>query len=158
MRSKTAPKRKFAEDKKYKSVKVSRLIGRVMKDGKKSVAQAQVYFALEKLAEITGKKPLEAFEVVLRNIMPQMEVRSRRVGGAAYQIPVPVRGGRGFSLVTRWLVLEANKRSNKENHSFGEKLAAEMIDAYNNQGRAIERKNASHKMADANKAFAHFRW
>jgi len=158
MRSKTAPKRKFAEDKKYKSVKVSRLIGRAMRDGKKSVATAQVYLALEKLSEATGKKPLEAFEIVMRNIMPQMEVRSRRVGGAAYQIPVPVKGGRGFSLTTRWLVLEANKRSNKENHSFAEKLAAEMIDAYNGVGRAVERKNASHKMADANKAFAHFRW
>ena len=158
MRSKKAPIRQVLPDRKHKSTKVAKLINYVMKDGKKSVAQKQVYSALDILAQNTNKKPLEAFEEVLRNVTPQMEVRSRRVGGAAYQVPMPVRGRRGFALALRWLVQEARKRSNKTYHSFAEKLSAEMIDALNNQGGAIQRRDTSHKMADANKAFAHFRW
>ena len=94
----------------------------------------------------------------MKNITPQMEVRSRRVGGAAYQVPMPVKSHRSTALAIRWLVQETNKRSNKEFHTFKEKLAAELIDASNNQGGAIQRKHTTHKMADANKAFAHFRW
>lgn len=158
MRSKKAPVREIAPDPKYGSVKVAKLINRVMRDGKKSVAQKQVYAALELAAEKTGKSPLDVLEEVLHKVTPQMEVRSRRVGGAAYQVPVPIRGRRGLSLSIRWLIQEANKRPNKAFHSFGEKLAAEMLDALQDQGGVIQRRDAAHRMADANKAFAHFRW
>lgn len=158
MRSKKAPVRQIEPDTKYKSVKIAKLINYCMKDGKKSVAQKQVYAALDILAEKTNKKPIESFEEVLKNVTPQMEVRSRRVGGAAYQVPMPVRGRRGFSLALRWIIQEARKRSSKTYHSFGEKLAAEMIDILNNQGGSIQKRDTAHKMADANKAFAHFRW
>ena len=158
MRSKKAPVRHIEPDTRYKSVKIAKLINYCMKDGKKSVAQKQVNIALDILAETTNKKPLESFEEVLKTVTPQMEVRSRRVGGAAYQVPMPVRGRRGFSLALRWIIQEARKRSSKTYHSFGEKLAAEMIDILNNQGGAIQKRDTSHKMADANKAFAHFRW
>lgn len=153
------PKRRPVEtDAVYGSKRVSKLINRIMIDGKKSVAQRLVYQALDQIKNQTKQDPLEVFEEALKNITPQMEVRSRRVGGAAYQVPVPVKTQRGSSLAIRWLVTEANKRSNKEFHTFAEKLAAEILDAYNNQGGAIQRKITSHKMADANKAFAHFRW
>lgn len=129
-----------------------------MQDGKKTVARKQVYAALDQVAKATKKEPVEVFEEVIKAVTPQMEVRSRRVGGAAYQVPMPVRSRRGFALALRWLVQEANKRSSKEYHTFGEKLAAEMLDALNNQGGAVARKETSHRMAEANKAFAHFRW
>lgn len=158
MRSKQAVLRDIKPDLKYNSTKVAHLINRVMLDGKKSVAQKQVYAALEMLESKVGKPALEVFDDVIRVVTPQMEVRSRRVGGAAYQVPMPVKGRRGFSLAVRWLVMEANKRPNKEFHTFGEKLAAEMIDALGNQGGTIQKKEASHRMAEANKAFAHFRW
>jgi len=158
MRAKKAKIREATPDLKYKSTKVSRIINRVMRDGKKSVAEKQVYQAMDIVAEQIGKKPLEVIEEVLRTITPQMEVRSRRVGGAAYQVPMPIRGRRGTSLAIRWLILEANKRSNKQYHSFGEKLAAEMIDALNNAGGAIAKRDGAHRMAESNKAFAHFRW
>ena len=158
MRTKKAQVRKSDPDGKYGSTKVTKLVNYVMNDGKKTVAQKQVYIALEKLGEATGKKPVEAFEEVLRIITPQMEVRSRRVGGAAYQVPMPVKPRRGFALALRWLVLEANKRPSKQYHTFGEKLAAEMLDALTEQGGAVNRRNTSHRMAEANKAFSHFRW
>jgi small subunit ribosomal protein S7 len=97
-------------------------------------------------------------EEVLEKIQPQIEVRTRRVGGASYQVPTPVRSRRAFSLAFRWLVVEANKRSNRDHHSFAEKLSAEILDILNGQGGTINRRDTSHKMADANKAFAHFRW
>lgn len=158
MRTKTAQVRDIQPDTKYGSTRIAKLINYVMRDGKKSVAQKQVYAALEQLGEATGKKPLEAFEEVIRVLSPQMEVRSRRVGGAAYQVPMPVRPRRAFALTLRWIVLEANKRANKQYHTFGEKLAAEMLDILAGQGGAIARKETAHRMADANKAFAHFRW
>lgn len=158
MRSKRAPVRELQPDTKYGSLKVARLINYVMDDGKKTVAQKQVYNALELLAEKTNRKALEVLDDVLRTITPQMEVRSRRVGGAAYQVPMPVRPRRGMSLAMRWLVIEANKRSSKEHHTFAEKLVAEMLDALENQGGAIAKRDSSHRMAEANKAFAHFRW
>lgn len=158
MRTKRAPIRQVEPDGRFGSTKVSRLINYVMREGKKTVAQKQVYAALEALADETKKDALVAFDEVLQMITPPMEVRSRRVGGAAYQVPVPVKSRRGISLSLRWLVLEANKRSNKQYHTFGEKLLAEMLDALNNQGGAIERKNTALRMAEANKAFAHFRW
>jgi small subunit ribosomal protein S7 len=158
MRSKKAKIRETEPDLKYKSVKIAKLINCVMRDGKKSVAQAQVYAALEIAAKETNKKVTDLLDEVLRAITPQMEVRSRRVGGAAYQVPMPVRGRRGFSLAIRWLVEEANKRSNKQYHSFADKLVAEMMDSLNNEGGSINRRDASHRMAESNKAFAHFRW
>ena len=129
-----------------------------MIDGKKAVAENNVYGAMDIIKEKTKKDPLEVLEVALKNITPQMEVRSRRVGGAAYQVPMPVKTHRGNSLAVRWLVTEAQKLPNKEYHTYKEKLATEIIDAYNNEGRAIQKKITSQKMADANKAFAHFRW
>lgn len=158
MRAKKAIIREIQPDAKYQSVKVAKLINYVMQDGKQSVAQKQVYAALDLVEKQINKKADEAFEDVLRAVTPQMEVRSRRVGGAAYQVPMPVRGRRSFALAVRWLVQEARKRSSKTYHTFGEKLAAEMLDALQNQGGAISRRDSSHKMAEANKAFAHFRW
>lgn len=158
MRTKRASIRSIQPDLKYDSVEVARLINYAMKDGKKTVAQKHVYEALEKLAKQEGKKPLEVFSEVIESISPQMEVRSRRVGGAAYQVPMPVKPRRSFALALRWLVQEANKRPNKQHTTFGEKLYAEMADALQNQGGAINRKETSHRMAEANKAFAHFRW
>lgn len=158
MRSKKAPLREIKPDNKYNSVKVAKLINYVMVDGKKAVATSLVYSALDQVAKETKKKPVEAFEEVVAMITPEMEVRSRRVGGAAYQVPMPVKPRRGFALALRWLVEEANKRPNKQYHSFEEKLAAEMLDALQNQGGAINRKETSHRNAEANKAFSHFRW
>lgn len=158
MRAKRAKIREALPDTKYNSTKVARLINYVMKDGKKTVAQKQVYAALEQIAADLNRKPIEVLDDVLHTVAPQMEVRSRRVGGAAYQVPMPVRGRRGVALALRWLILEAHKRSSKEYHSFAEKLVAEMRDALNNQGGAIAKRDAAHRMAEANKAFAHFRW
>lgn len=158
MRAKRAPAREIQPDLKYGSLKVARLINYVMNDGKRTVAQKQVYNALDLLAEKTERKALEVLDDVLRTITPQMEVRSRRVGGAAYQVPMPVRPRRGMALALRWLINEANKRSSKEFHSFAEKLVAEMLDVLDNQGGAIAKRDSSHRMAEANKAFAHFRW
>lgn len=158
MRSKKAKIREFLPDVKYGSVQIAKLINRCMRDGKKSVAQKEVYEALEMVSKEIGKKPAEVIEEVLYVVTPQMEVRSRRVGGAAYQVPMPVRGRRGTSLSIRWLIEEANKRSSKQYHTFAEKLGAEMLDALNNAGGAIGKRDASHRMAETNKAFAHFRW
>lgn len=158
MRAKTAPIRQTEPDVKYKSVKVAKLINRSMKDGKKSIAQKQIYGAFELLEKKLNQKGLDIFEEVLRKVTPQMEVRSRRVGGAAYQVPMPVKPRRGFSLAIRWIVEAARQRSNSTYHTFAEKLAAEMMDILKNEGGAIAKRDTSHKMADANKAFAHFRW
>jgi small subunit ribosomal protein S7 len=158
MRVKQAPQRKIDPDVVYNSVKIQKLINQIMVAGKKSIAQRLVYQAMEQIKKETKQDPLEVFEQALDNITPKMEVRSRRVGGAAYQVPTPVRGKRAASLAIRWLVAESNRRSNSEYHTFAEKLAAELIDAYNNQGGSIQRKLTTHKMAEANKAFAHFRW
>ena len=158
MRTKRFPPRDIQPDLKYGSVKVAQLINKVMKSGKKTIAQRQVYQAFEIVKEKTKRNPVEVYEEVLEKIQPQIEVRTRRVGGASYQVPMPVRSRRAFSLALRWLVLESNKRPNKEYHSFAEKLAAEMLDVLNDQGGTINRRDTSHKMAEANKAFAHFRW
>lgn len=158
MRAKRAPIRDIKPDPVYGSVKVTKLINYVMKDGKRSVAQKQVYNALEAVSKALNKKPVEALDEVLNTVMPQMEVRSRRVGGAAYQVPMPVKPRRAFSLAVRWLTQEARKRPSSQFHTFAEKLSAEMLDALQNQGGAMQRKATSHRMAEANKAFAHFRW
>jgi small subunit ribosomal protein S7 len=158
MRAKTAGSRNVAGDTRYNSLEVSKLINRSMIDGKKSVAERQVYAALDIVGKKLNGKPLDILMAALNNIKPKTEVRSRRVGGAAYQVPMPVSPRRQFSLSIRWLVEYANTRSNSEYHSYGEKLAAEIMDAYNNAGPAIKKRDDVHRMADANKAFAHFRW
>lgn len=158
MRAKKAPNRTIKPDPKYNSVVVAKLINRSMRDGKKSVAQKQVYDALDLLKQTLQREPMDILEEVIRKVTPQMEVRSRRVGGASYQVPMPVRPERAFSLAVRWLVTEANKRPNKSYHTYAEKLAAEMMDALKDEGGTIQKKLTTHRMAEANKAFAHFRW
>jgi len=158
MRSRPATLRTLSQDPIYGSVLVTKLINRIMRSGKKSAAQKQVYGALSILKEKTGLESLVVFEQALENIRPQMEVRSRRIGGAAYQVPSPVRGVRKDSLAVRWLIAAAQSRSSSEHHSFASKLAAEIIDAYNSAGGAVKKKMDTHRMAEANKAFAHFRW
>jgi len=142
----------------YKSLLVSKIINQVMKDGKKAIAAKQVYAALDSIVQKTKSDPLDYFQTAVENVKPELEVRSRRVGGANYQVPMPVRPERKESLAIRWLIKAASERPNKTHHTFGEKLAAELIDAHENQGGAIKKKLDTHKMADANKAFAHFRW
>jgi len=159
-----AKKRIIIPDPLYQSRLVTRLINRVMLSGKKTIAQKQVYQALESLIKGKDKdeskkdNPLEILSTALENLKPIMEVRSRRIGGAAYQVPAPVRADRREALAIRWLIQAAQKRPNKEYREFWQKLAAEIQDAYNNTGTAIKKKQDVHKMAEANKAFAHFRW
>ncbi|OGF99392.1 30S ribosomal protein S7 [Candidatus Gottesmanbacteria bacterium RIFCSPHIGHO2_02_FULL_39_14] len=141
----------------YNNRLLARFINRVMRDGKKSVAQHEVYKAME-IIKKQNKDPLEIFQAALLNISPRMEVKSRRVGGASYQVPTEVRGERKISLSIRWLIEAARKRSNKEYHTFADKLSAELLDAYHNAGEAIRKRDLMHRMAEANKAFAHFRW
>ena len=157
-RSGTIRKREIISDPIYKDRLLSKFINRVMRSGKKTVAQNQVYGALDLVKEGLKQDPLLVFRQAIENVKPQMEVRSRRVGGAAYQVPMPVRGERKESLAIRWVIQSAQKRSNGEFHSFAEKLAAEVMDAFNNQGGAVKKKEDTHRMAEANKAFAHFRW
>lgn len=151
-------KRRIVIDTVTGSTTIAKLINRLMKDGKKSVAQKQVYKTLAILKEKTSKDPLEFFNQALENLKPQMEVKSRRIGGAAYQVPTPVRGERKETLAIRWLLAAARARSSKEMHTFAEKLAAEIMDASNGLGGAYKKKEDVHRMAEANKAFAHFRW
>jgi small subunit ribosomal protein S7 len=150
--------RNIEPDPVYKSRLVTKLINKTMIDGKKSVARSQVYRALEMIKGKGDDSPLKTLKTALDNIKPQMEVRARRIGGAAYQVPVPVKGNRKESLAIRWLVQYANERPNKDYHTFSDKLAAELTDAINNQGLAIKKKETTHRMAEANKAFAHFKW
>ena len=157
-RSGAVTKRAAQPDMKYRSTKVTKLINRSMKDGKKNAAASQVYRALDIVSQTLHRDALDILEDVIRSVSPIMEVRSRRVGGASYQVPTPVRPQRQFSLALRWLVEEARKRSNSTYHTFGEKLAAEMMDALKNEGGAVAKKTTVHRSAEANKAFSHFRW
>lgn len=157
-RSGSVKKRLLPLDPVYKNRLVTRLVNRVMRSGKKSVAQAQVYRAFTMIEEKQKQDPVNVLRQAVENIKPKMEVRPRRVGGAAYQVPLPVKGDRRESLAIRWLIQEANKRPNKQYHTFAEKLFAELWDAYNNTGGAVLKKQNMHKMADANRAFSHFRW
>ena len=158
MRDKKAKKLILEPDSLYQSRIVTRLINRLMKDGKKSVAVKQVYRALELVEAKTKKPALDVLRQALENIKPVMEVRPRRIGGAAYQVPTPVRGDRRESLAIKWLIIAARERPNKDYKQFNLKLSAEIFDALNNSGGAIRRRDAMQKMADANRAFAHFRW
>lgn len=150
-----APKRLILPDPIYGSKMITKLINQVMLDGKKGVAQKIVYGALETIGEKTGKNPLDVFNQALENIMPVLEVRSRRVGGSNYQVPVEVRPERRKTLGIRWLVVQTRKRGERTMH---ERLAKELMDAANNTGGAVKKKEDVHKMAEANKAFASYRW
>lgn len=158
MRSKKAPKRLLAPDPIYKSRLLGRFINKVMVDGKKTVAANLVYRALDQIKESSKQDPLATFEKAIQNVFPKMEVRPRRVGGASYQVPVEVRGDRRESLAIRWIITAARARSNKEYHSFEDKLAAELLDASEGLGGAIKKREDIEKVAAANRAFAHFRW
>lgn len=156
MRRRRAPKRKISPDPKYSSVRLAKFINNVMRDGKKSLAQRIVYDALEIIKQKTKKEnPLEVFDQAIDNASPLLEVKSRRVGGANYQVPYEVRGERREALAMRWII-EAAK--NKKGKPMSEKLAMEIIDASRNEGDAIRKKQTVHKMAEANKAFAHLAW
>ena len=148
-------KRDVLPDPMYNSKLVTRLINNVMYDGKKGVAQKIVYGAFEIVGEKTGKDALEAFQEALENIMPVLEVKSRRVGGATYQVPMEVRPERRQTLGLRWLTAYSRNRSEK---TMKERLAGEIMDALNNTGGACKKREDTHKMAEANKAFAHYRW
>ncbi|MBM7583446.1 small subunit ribosomal protein S7 [Caldicoprobacter guelmensis] len=149
------PKREVLPDPIYGSKLVTKLINKVMRDGKKSLAQRICYGAFELIREKTGRDPMEVFEQALNNVMPVLEVRPRRVGGATYQVPVEVNPDRRQALGLRWLVEYARERGER---TMVERLAAEIIDAANNTGGAVKKKEDTHRMAEANKAFAHYRW
>lgn len=148
-------KRETLPDAKYSSVTVAKLINRIMMCGKKRTAERIVYEALELLEKQASKDPVSALEQVVRNITPLLEVKPRRVGGATYQVPVEVRPQRGLSLAMRWLVKSTQAKKGKP---MAEKLAAELIDAFQGQGVTIKKREDTHRMAEANRAFAHYRW
>jgi len=148
-------KRELLEDPVYGEILVSKLINYVMRQGKKSVAEWVVYGAFDIVSQKLNVDPLEAFKKALENVTPSIEVRSKRVGGATYQVPVEVRDERALSLALRWLVTAAQARSEK---TMRDKLGAEIVDAYNNRGGAVSTRENKRKMAESNKAFAHYRW
>ena len=149
------PKRDVLPDPVYNDKVVTRLINNIMLDGKKGTAQKIVYGAFEIIQEKTGKEPVEVFRAAMDNIMPVLEVKARRVGGATYQVPMEVRPERRQTLGLRWLTAYSRARSER---TMAERLAAEIIDATNNLGSAVKKREDTHKMAEANKAFAHYRW
>ncbi|CAM3479876.1 30S ribosomal protein S7 [Hydrogenibacillus schlegelii] len=149
------PRREIAPDPIYGSELVARLINRVMMDGKKSLAQRIVYGAFDRIRERTGKNPLDVLEAAMKNVMPVLEVRARRVGGANYQVPIEVRPERRVSLAIRWIVLAARERHEK---TMIERLSAELLDAAQGTGGAVKKREDVHRMAEANRAFAHYRW
>lgn len=154
-RRRVAEKRDILPDPKYNSKIVSKFINTIMKDGKKSIAEKICYGAFEILKNKTGSDPLKVFKTALENVKPVLEVKPRRVGGATYQVPVEIRPHRRTALAFRWILNYARARSEK---TMQERLAAELLDAYNNTGSSIKKKEDTHKMAEANKAFAHYRW
>ena len=149
------PKRDVLPDPLYNSKLVTKLINNVMYDGKKGVAQKIVYDAFEIVKEKTGKDPVEAFNEAMENVMPALEIKARRVGGATYQVPMEVRPERRQTLGLRWITLYSRNRGEK---TMKERLAGEIIDAVNGTGGAVKKREGTHKMAEANKGFAHFRW
>ena len=148
-------KREILPDPMYNNIVVTKLINNIMLDGKKGVAQSIVYGAFEIIAEKTGKEALEVFNAAMENIMPVLEVKARRVGGATYQVPIEVRPDRRQTLGLRWLTIYARQRNER---TMKERLAGELLDAVNNMGGAVKKKDDTHKMAEANKAFSHYRW
>jgi len=150
-----APKRQVMPDPVYNSKVLTKLINQIMLDGKKGVAEKICYGAFEIVRKKTGKDPMEVFEQALKNVMPVLEVKARRVGGANYQVPVEVRPERRQTLAIRWITKYSRERAGK---TMEERLADELMDAANNTGASVKRKEDTHKMAEANKAFAHYRW
>ena len=149
------PKREVLPDPVYNTTIITKLINQLMYDGKRGVAQSVCYTAFEQVSEKTGKDAMEVFNAALANIMPSLEVKARRVGGATYQVPVEIRPERRQTLALRWLVMFARKRGER---NMADRLAGEIMDAANNTGNAVKRREDMHKMAEANKAFAHYRW
>ncbi len=149
------PKREVIADPIYNSVVVTKLINQIMIDGKRGTAQRIMYDAMDIIKEKTGKEPMEVFNQAMENIMPVLEVKARRVGGATYQVPIEVRPARRQTLAIRWLAAFSFKRSEK---TMRERLAGELMDAANGLGACVKKKDEMHKMAEANKAFAHYRW
>ena len=156
MRHKKVQKRQTPEDKMYQSKLVTKFINRLMRDGKKSVAEKVFYDCFELLKK--DGEPLQIFETAINNIGPKVEVKARRVGGASYQVPQEVRGERRITLAIRWIVEGARARSNKDFHTFSGKLAAEILEASKNEGSAAKKRDTVHRMAEANRAFSHFRF
>lgn len=150
--------REIKKDPIYKNKLVTQIINRSMKDGKKSVAQKQVYKALEIVKKESQEDPIKILSQAINNIKPSMEVRPRRVGGAAYQVPMPVRGNRKESLGVRWLIFASRAKSNSEFPTFADKLSSEILEAAKNEGGAVKKREDIERMAEANRAFAHFRW
>jgi small subunit ribosomal protein S7 len=150
-----APHRKLTPDPKHSSVLVTQLINKVMLDGKRSLAERIVYDAFDLMQTRTGADPVQTFRRALENVKPLLEVKSRRVGGATYQVPIEVRRGRDTTLALRWITQYARAR---REHTMAQRLAGELLDASNNAGASVKRREDTHKMADANKAFAHYRW
>ena len=149
------PKREVLPDPVYGTTVVTKLINQIMEDGKRGIAQNVCYTAFETVKEKTGKEATEVFQAALNNVAPQLEVKARRVGGATYQVPIEIRPERRQTLALRWLVDFSRKRGERR---MSERLAAEILDAANNAGNAVKRKEEMHRMAEANKAFAHYRW
>ena len=149
------PKREILPDPIYNSVLVTKLVNSIMLDGKKGVAQKVVYDAFDIIKEKTGKDPMEVFLAAMENIMPSLEIKARRVGGATYQVPMEVRPARRQTLGLRWLTNYSRNRSEKH---MADRLAGEIMDAANNTGSSVKKREDTHKMAEANKAFAHYRW
>jgi small subunit ribosomal protein S7 len=154
-RKRKAPKKLAVIDPKYKSTIIPKLINSIMFDGKKTIAEKIIYDAIEKIKSKSKDEPLNVFNDAINNIRPTVEVRSRRVGGATYQVPVEVKSKRSQALALRWLVDASRKRKDKK---MSDKIFNEIYDAYQNKGSAIKKKEDTHKMAESNKAFAHFRW
>ena len=157
MRHKKAPTRQIDSDKVYNNLLVAKFINRIMKDGKKTVAESLIYSTFDNLAA-EKLDPVVTFEKAIQNVGPKQEIKARRVGGASYQIPMEVRGERRVSLAIRWIVAAAKARPSAEYKTFDKKLAAELKDAIENKGEAIKKRDNIQKMADANKAFSHFRF
>jgi len=147
--------RPLAPDAKYHSLVISKFVGRMMLNGQKATAMRIIYDTMDKIKDKTEKEPLEVFLKALDNVKPMVEVKSRRVGGATYQVPVEIRESRREALGMRWVINAARARSG---HEMSERLAAELVDAFNSTGTAFKKKEDTHRMADANKAFAHYRW
>ena len=154
-RKRNAPKKNIVLDPKYKSAIIPKLINSIMYDGKKTIAEKIVYDAMEKIKSKSKDEPINVFNEAINNIRPTLEVRSRRVGGATYQVPVEVKSKRSQALAIRWLIDASRKRKDKK---MSDKIFNEIYDAYQNKGSAIKKKEDTHKMAESNKAFAHFRW
>ena len=154
-RKRSAPKKNIVLDPKYKSAIIPKLINSIMYDGKKTIAEKIVYDAMEKIKTKSKDEPINIFNEAISNIRPTVEVRSRRVGGATYQVPVEVKASRSQALAIRWLIDASRKRKDKK---MSDKIFNEIYDAYQSKGSAIKKKEDTHKMAESNKAFAHFRW